>query len=102
MLVQECLVEALLVGCLLSERCVRRVEALMPLEQLGDSTRVSRVLDDRAATHPLGPEVDDVDDVIQRLTQRPVPEVEWLIQLRVGQVATQPPDPRRRPLVMSQ
>ena len=44
---------------------------------------------DRLPGHQARPEVQVGDLVIERLSQRPVPDIELLIELRVGQVAAQ-------------
>jgi hypothetical protein len=52
--------------------------------------------------HLGGPEVDHVDHVVERLTQRLVSNIKRLIELRVGQLAAQLQELRRGPTIVSQ
>jgi hypothetical protein len=52
--------------------------------------------------HQSGPEVEIGDLVIERLPQRPVPNVELLIELRVGEAAAKLQQLRRGPTVVLQ
>jgi hypothetical protein len=52
--------------------------------------------------HHRGPELDVKDHVLERCAQRPVSDIERLIELRVGQAAAQVQETCRGPVVVSQ
>jgi hypothetical protein len=78
-----------------------RVRALVVRDQRLQGAKARLGLN-RLPDHQARPEVKVGDLVIERLPQRPVPDVERLIELRVGEAAAQLQQVRRGPTVMLQ
>jgi hypothetical protein len=99
--VDEGVVQALLVSHPVREGRERRVGALVAFDQQGHRTVVSLGID-RLLDHQPGPELDVEDHVLERRAQRPVSDIERLIEPHVGQASAQFQETCRGPVVVVQ